>query len=137
MDLLYEWANDKLARENAFNCHKITYREHKNWFLNRIKLSINLMYICFEDNKPIGQVRIDINGNVGLIDYSIVEEERNKGYGTQILLNLADIIRENELEITKLVGRVKKNNIPSQKAFIKAGYNYVLKEGYIEYCRDI
>lgn len=35
VDILYEWANDAIVRQNAFNTYSINYDEHTGWF-NRV-----------------------------------------------------------------------------------------------------
>lgn len=132
-DLLFTWVNDESVRQNAFNTSKISYEEHKKWFKSKLNSNSSIVYICYLEEKPMGQIRIDIEGNAGVISYSIAREFRGKGYGTEVLKKVVDIIKADNVKVGELIGKVKHSNIPSQRAFEKAGYECLKKHEYIEY----
>lgn len=137
-DILYNWVNDKVVRQNAFNQETITYDEHKKWFKKKLNSNKSFIYISMVDNNPIGQIRVDVNNmGIGVIDYSISKDNRGKGYGTLTLLELCKTITKENVNIKKLIGKVKLNNIPSHKAFEKAGFIASKKAEYIEYYKYI
>lgn len=136
-DLLFCWVNDELVRENAFNSKVISYEEHKNWFYKRINSDTTKIFIVTKHGEPIGQIRIDIDGDVGIIDYSIAKKFRGRGYGTKFLVDVISEIKVYNTGITTLLGRVKYTNIPSQKAFRKAGYIEDRKPEYIQYIKKL
>lgn len=45
MDLLFEWANDPLVRQNSFTTEKITYEEHQRWFWKALERENFQQYI--------------------------------------------------------------------------------------------
>ncbi|MCF6465227.1 GNAT family N-acetyltransferase [Clostridium sp. Cult2] len=117
-DLLFIWANDYEVRANSFNTDEIKYDEHVKWFESKLKQDTSSMYILEIQNKKIGLVRLDkILAHKYLINYSIAREYRGQGYGT-ILLKL---IKE-KYNSNLLIGKVKKDNIASIRAFKNAGY---------------
>lgn len=117
-DLLFEWSNDKLVRENSFNGEKIKYSEHIIWFEEKLKSDDSFMYIFQVDSKDVGLIRLDkIDSNIFSINYSISKDDRGKGYGTALL----GFIR-GKYSSNLLIGKVKSSNVASIKAFIKAGY---------------
>lgn len=134
-EILFKWANDKLVRENAFNSEGINYDTHKKWFEKKIKDDNTEIFIVLADDEMIGQIRIDLDNGKGLIDYSIESSYRGKGYGTEILKKIVDMVKDQGLSIDKLIGKVKHDNIPSQKAFEKAGYSKEIRSEYIEYTK--
>ncbi len=134
-DLLFQWINDKEVRNNSFHTDPIDYKEHVKWFQDKMTSPQCLLYICCAKEEPIGQIRIDIKEDTGWISYSVAKDFRGKGYGTNILRNLVNIFHLREKGIQKLVGRVKGENIASQRAFEKAGYHSFKTEAYIEYYR--
>lgn len=136
-ELLFIWVNDHYVRENAFNSNKIEYEEHKSWFEKRLKSDKTYIFISYMEEVPIGQIRIDLNDNVGIIDYSIDSVWRGKGYGTLLLTEIGPFAKNKGLSITKLIGKVKYTNKISQKAFIKAGYFQKYNVDYIEYWIDL
>ncbi|MFZ7133086.1 MAG: GNAT family N-acetyltransferase [Eubacteriales bacterium] len=132
-DLLYKWANDESVRKNAFNSDKIDYESHKKWFQNKLDSKNTLIYIILKDNTPIGQIRIDIQNDYGIIDYSIVFKYRGQGLGKSSLKSIGNRINVDCPTLNKLVGRVKFNNVSSQKAFESADFKKEKKNGYFEY----
>lgn len=65
MDLLYEWANDRTVRENAFHTEPIPYETHISWFARIMQDEDEILYILEKDNRPIGQIRFSIGGGGG------------------------------------------------------------------------
>lgn len=132
LDMLFSWVNDEAVRENSFNNNKVQYSDHKAWFQKKMKSSDTRIYICFEEGKAIGQIRIDIEGCTGIIDYSVAREFRGRGYGTE-MLNYIVTTTKGDTSIYKLIGRVKYGNLASQTAFRKAGFQREDLKEYIEY----
>ncbi|MBS4537825.1 GNAT family N-acetyltransferase [Clostridium sp. D2Q-11] len=132
-ELLYEWANDELVREHAFNTEQIDYGEHKKWFENKINSPNTYIYIAYIEEIAIGQIRIDIEDDIGFIDYSIDKEYRGKGYGTTILKKIVEKFVTKDKVVKMLVGKVKIKNTASQKAFKNSGYTRNTKNDTIEY----
>lgn len=121
-DLLFQWANDKDVRTSSFNSEAIKYEEHVKWFKNKIESNDSIIYLFKAYNDKVGVIRLDkIEDNIYIINYSITKEHRKKGYATE-LLKLIKGKYKNSL----LIGKVKKENIASIKAFIKA--DYIMKE---------
>lgn len=134
MMLLYHWVNDIDVRKNSFQTHTIDIEEHKNWFQKKIESERCSIYIFMVDTTPIGQIRIEYEGNQGTINYSIDKKYQGQGYG-KILLELAEQkVKETRKEIIYLMGEVKKENIPSKKKFEELGYE---KTEYIRYSKKI
>ena len=127
MDLLFEWVNEEEVRRNAFSTAKIKYEEHVDWFNRIISREDVAQYIYVHDNIPVGQVRINITNCVGEIDYSVIAEKRAQGHGARILKLLCNKVKDDYPYIKKLVGKVKSNNVASQKAFLNSGYEVKYK----------
>ena len=76
MELLYKWANDPTVRQNAFHTEPIPYEDHKMWFAKNLADREVLMYILCsisagEKEEPLGQIRLSIEEDKALIDYSV------------------------------------------------------------------
>lgn len=132
-DLLFQWTNDDEVRRNSFTTEKIEYENHVKWFKRRLSGNDSIIYICYAGEIPVGQIRIDICGCEGMINYSISRTERGKGYGTCILKSIIDTALRDIPGLVLLYGNVKYDNIPSQKAFEKAGYEKEEGEDFIRY----
>ncbi|AGX44911.1 GNAT family N-acetyltransferase [Clostridium saccharobutylicum] len=136
-DLLFIWANDIQVRENSFNSEKIMYEDHLNWFNNKISCDECVIFILYFDEIPIGQVRVDIENENGLISYSIDRNYRGKGLSIAMLSKLEIEINKSENCIRKLVGRVKFTNIASQKVFENLKYRKIIHTNFLEYNKTI
>lgn len=132
-ELLFEWANDDLVRRNAFTTNKIDFEEHLKWFQGKIKNDQTLMYLILKDNDAVGQIRVDLEGEIGMISYSIDSKYRGQGFGTQALQEIHLRVKADYKEIKRIIGRVKIENLPSRKAFEKADFELVRTSEYIEY----
>lgn len=133
--LLFKWANDADVRKNAFNTKTIKFEEHLKWFNNKINSDNFFMFICYDKQLPVGQIRLDIEEDKGIIDYSIDKKYRGNGYGTKILGLIEKEIILSNIKIVDLIGEVKYSNIGSQKAFEKNNYKKIEKKDFIYYSK--
>lgn len=129
MDLLFQWANEALVRKNSFSTRKITYKEHVEWYERLLKNENSVQYILMYGEQPIGQARITLYGDIAEIGYSICEDQRAHGYGKELLRMVTKQAWQEFPKISKVIGKIKPENIASLKAFSSAGY----KEKYRVY----
>lgn len=141
MDLLFEWANDPVTRQNAFHTEAIPYETHRNWFIKTLADRDVLIYILCTDVSgkeiPIGQIRLAIEGEEALISYSIDATKRGQGFGTKMILMAEEKLREMRADVTYCKGQVKPENMASAKVFDKCGYDLEEKEKYLEFTKRI
>ena len=45
IDLLYQWANDKTVRQNAFHTEQIPYADHRMWFTRNLADRIDVYFV--------------------------------------------------------------------------------------------
>lgn len=117
-NLLFNWANEESVRENSFDSSKIVYEDHCNWFTNKLESPDTLIFIVKNAPHSIGVIRLEkIDNDSKLINYSIDVKYRQQGYGTKLLK-----LMKEKFPNQTLIGKVKKNNMSSIRAFEKAGY---------------
>lgn len=134
VDLLYEWANDSEVRKNAFHTEPILYENHVKWFAKMLEDSSVYQYILYRGESPIGQIRLNVEGDEALIDYSISPEYRGKGFGSKLLqLVRKQIVADKISAVTKMIGQVKYENQASARAFEKCGFTKREMTDYIQY----
>ncbi|MDQ0159581.1 GNAT family N-acetyltransferase [Alkalibacillus salilacus] len=134
---LYTWANEESVRNNAFDSNKINYSDHQEWFKNKLKSADHKIFMVYRYDQPIGQLRIDIEQGVGVIDYSIDHAYRGRGYGSELIKHLSGIVHQYDLPISKLVGKVKYQNKASIKAFNKANFRSDEYDTHIEFYKEL
>jgi len=129
--LLFNWANDPIVRNNAINSSEILWEDHLTWFENKIKSNNCQIFIFLKNGAPIGQIRLELNAQFWVIDYSIDLKFRGMGYGNKIIT----LIKQEKIRPLKAI--VKKTNTSSNKIFINCGFQFkeieINDEAYFEY----
>lgn len=137
IDLLFGWANDPVVRQNAFNTEPIPYENHQKWFNKMLYDESVCQYILCSGDEAVGQIRLNIEGDIAFIDYSVAPDMRGKGLGSRMLKLVIEETADNISGVTQLLGQVKLNNQVSAKAFEKCGFSKIEKANYIEYTLKI
>ena len=122
IDLLYRWANDPIVRKNSFNSAPISFDAHKDWFNKMMDDPSVFQFILMDENTPVGQIRLNINGEDAEIGYSVASEYRGRGYGHKLLQLLVCLVKEDYPQIKRLIAKVKPENSVSKELFEKEGY---------------
>ncbi len=134
--LLLCWANDPVVRESSFNPQFIDEISHRKWFSQRLQNyeTCRLYIVETVDGLPIGQARFERHQNEWEIHYSMCAIARGKQLG-KVMLNAA--IRQFETEFSKeqLFGRVKIENLASQKLFKNLAFKEVQCGSELRYYR--
>jgi UDP-2,4-diacetamido-2,4,6-trideoxy-beta-L-altropyranose hydrolase len=122
--LYFAWANDPDVRRNAFNQEAILLESHQSWFLGKLASNNSYLYILESNGIPAGQIRFDCREpSVAEIDFSVAPEFRGQGLGMMLIqcgvASLSQVITTRPLLIQ---GAVKRENIASCKAFLRAGF---------------
>lgn len=126
--LIFDWANDPETRQNSFNTETIKWEDHSAWYDRKLSDENCQMYILMDFFKPLGQVRVDREGDKGVISYSIDKESRGQGLGKEMLSLLEAKLVGNKNECNTLVAEVKTENLGSRKVFEALGYDEI-KDG--------
>lgn len=136
VDLVFDWINDPIVREQSFSPNSISYTDHVKWFNKQLETSPYFYFIAESGGQAIGQIRLSNHDDVFLISYLIAKEYRGKGFGTKILTEVENELKKDRDNL-KLAGEVKKDNIASQKAFVSAGYECVEEEHHYTYTKTL
>lgn len=137
-DLLYGWANDDTVRANAFHTEKIPYEKHVVWFEKMMADASAYQYILCDDGTPVGQIRLNVEGDGALVDYSVEAGRRGKGYGSEMLRMLQERLAAGKIPcVTRIVGQVKRANHASARAFEKCGFHRTDLPEYVQYEKNV
>lgn len=122
LEIYYKWANEPSVRIQSFNSEKINFEDHVIWFKQKL-VDENCMMLIFSINQcNVGQVRFQVDDEkYSIINISISEEHRGKGYGLKIL-NLATKIYFSKHPNKLIKAYVKIENISSNTIFEKAKF---------------
>lgn len=123
-DLLRSWRNDETMRKNSFHSSVVEKKDHMRWLRASLKSKRRRIYIAHDvtdKTQPIGEGRLDFDGEVIAFDIEVAPKHRGKGYGRQILAALVVKAREWKPGIP-LVAHVKAFNTSSLRMFLGAGF---------------
>ena len=136
-NLILEWANDKLSRENSFSSAEISEEVHEKWFDNILSSCDNKLFVMMNGEVPVGQIRLEILRNSGTVSYSIDNKYRGYGFGKIILELLEDWISFNYDTEFIIIGYVKTNNTTSGHIFESLDFMKSENSKYIKYSKQI
>lgn len=123
--LLWQWANDPVARANSFHAEAIGWEEHLTWYTTRRAAAGTRLWLLECRHMPLGQIRYDrIAPDTAQISYLVAPGCRGKGIGTQLLAR-SSAVACRELGVHRLQGITFAANAASARAFLKAGYRQV------------
>jgi RimJ/RimL family protein N-acetyltransferase len=132
--LILQWANDPLVRQNAFNPDPIDGATHRAWFYQRLRHPETCQIYILETDTgtPIGQVRFERSDDAWEIHYGLAAVARGRGLGAPLLQTALQAWRQSQ-EGALVFGRVKSDNLPSQKVFERLGFTPAAGGGEIVY----
>ena len=84
--LIWEWANDPVARAMSFSTENIPWEKHVVWFESkRTDPSVHFYIAVDKNNVPVGQIRFQINRQAAVVSVSLAPSQRGRGYGNEII----------------------------------------------------
>lgn len=125
---IYNWRNHENARQASRNKDEITYESHKKWFDKVITDPSIKIFVCYDKEQKIGQVRFNKNGDDAEVSITVNPEFYGQGYG-YLILKTAIEKYFNISDVSDLVAEIQTDNISSLKIFSKAGFKEMLNKG--------
>lgn len=124
--LIYEWANDKVSRENSYFSEAIPLETHKAWFAKKLADAASMIFIAEVNGKPAGMLRYDVLEDHAVVGISVAEPFRGKGLAPEFLKGTAGLyFAKHRLPVEAFI---KKQNLASVRSFEKAGYKKTREE---------
>lgn len=121
--LIFQWANDAATRAASFQSEIIGWDTHRAWFSQRQQDPNCLMLICGDDQgNPLGLVRFDLVEDEAIISINLNPGVRGRGLSSFIIIRTVDELFKRQ-GISKVRAFIKPQNIPSEKAFTRAGFS--------------
>ena len=119
---LFEWNNHPLSRKNSLRSEPIAWEEHKRWFAERLADTLTTIYILCSDKEKLGAVRFEEKENGVRISVMLNPDYIGKRLGTELIrLGTEQYVKEKKPG-RPIFAEVKSDNLPSKKAFLKAGF---------------
>lgn len=115
--LILKWKNDAECIKNSFSEKSVTSEVHHEWFQKVLRKENVFFYILTDGATNMGQIRVDVENDFGVISYSIAPEFRKKGYAKKMLLLLIGKMNEIPMGPKRLIAEVKRENYASAHLF--------------------
>jgi UDP-2,4-diacetamido-2,4,6-trideoxy-beta-L-altropyranose hydrolase len=119
---LFEWRNHPTIRAVSRNSLPIAWEDHLKWFESLKANKERALLIGYVENKPVGVVRFDKEGDVAEISIYLVPEGGFTGQGRNLLLNAEQWLKTNRPDIKRIRASVLGKNTVSQQLFLSANY---------------
>ncbi len=119
--LIWQWANDRTAREVSFSSEPICWEVHLDWFQKKLSDPNCFLWIAEDENGgQIGMVRFDLESETVAISGSLDKNQRGRNRGALLIWSACrKLFRETQVEAVDAF--IKPNNHASIRAFRKAG----------------
>jgi RimJ/RimL family protein N-acetyltransferase len=121
--LLWEWANDPVARSASFSSSPIPWETHEAWFAEKLSQEKCLILIAEdEEGSPLGQIRFDARPNGDCeVDVSVDPAKRGQGRAAALIRRgVQTVLRQKRC--LRIHAFVKPENQASGRAFESAGF---------------
>jgi L-amino acid N-acyltransferase YncA len=120
--LLWEWANDPVARAASFNSVPIAWEEHQKWFHRRLAQGDPIYLALGGGLTPLAVVRFEIKeDDLAVISYNLAPDARGKDISTLILVWACEQFRQAHSRV-RVHAWIKSDNLASQRCFVRAGF---------------
>lgn len=122
--LLLDWANDPVVRTHAFNPALISPHGHATWLDERLANPDRCRIFIAEapNGIPVGQVRFERCDEDWEIGYSVDAAFRQTGQAHRLLGSAITALRE-AVDVKRVLGRVKRDNVASARVFQRLGFD--------------
>ena len=125
--MIWEWRNDPLTIRMSSKNKRVSWQQHNKWYEKKIIDKASNIYMAKKNNSYLGVVRyeqIPSNKSIYEISINISPEQRGKGIGRLVLQKSINCFLKDESCCNLIKAKVKKENIPSIKTFLKCGFEF-------------
>ncbi len=120
--IIWNWRNDPLVRQSAFNSDSISWENHLAWYVDKLNSSDTKIWMLDYGNCPVGCIRYDRDDtDSAQISFVVDPEHRGKGFGTMLIektIQRAFVA----FSVPRVKGISFVSNLASSKVFAKAGF---------------
>ena len=120
--LIRDWRNDADTVRSSAIARPVSEAEHARWFAAALADPHRRLWVAEEHGVPVGQVRVDVNGEAGVFSIVVAPAHRGRGLGQAMLRGaLSEVEREGTA--TRLTALVREENLASMHAFEQVGFS--------------
>jgi RimJ/RimL family protein N-acetyltransferase len=124
-ELLRGWRNDPETRRRSFTKTSVSVAEHRAWLDTRLASDRSAIWIFSDGEIPVGQVRVDVDGDVAEVSIVVAPERRGRGYGKAMLSEALALLRKEFGEGLRPRALVLDDHEASLRTFKACGFRIV------------
>jgi UDP-2,4-diacetamido-2,4,6-trideoxy-beta-L-altropyranose hydrolase len=119
--LVRAWRNDADSVRFSMSGRPVSEAEHARWFATALTDPRRQLWIAEENGIPVGQVRVDLDGDSGVFSIAVAASARRRGVGQRMLrIALEEIERQHV--VTTMTAVTHPDNLASIHAFERVGF---------------
>jgi UDP-2,4-diacetamido-2,4,6-trideoxy-beta-L-altropyranose hydrolase len=130
--LLFEWAQDPVARASSFHSSSISWEDHSCWFAERLRDPLSVIYIGENaGSEPVGLVRFQIKDGNAVLSVNVAAQFRGGGWGAELILfSTRSLVRSRVRThpVQRVDAYVKPENEASVRLFEASGFQRTGRE---------
>ena len=133
---LFNLANEDTVRKSSFSPGKIEWGHHVKWLREKLADSNCLFFVVDNLCRFVGQVRLDIVPlqKEAMISISLAKNIRGLDLSPSVISKSIEELLKIRKDVKLIKAYVKDGNIPSMRAFEKAGFRF-LENTMINECK--
>ena len=121
-EFLLKLRNDPVVRESSTNTNEVAPEDHSIWYAKKRNDPNTYFFIVLLNGERVGQTKVDIQKNYGIISIAISKEYRGKGLGSMAISDTCiSIFSENQI-VEEIFAYIKLENTASLKSFMRVGF---------------
>jgi UDP-2,4-diacetamido-2,4,6-trideoxy-beta-L-altropyranose hydrolase len=129
MTVIYGWRNDERTRQHFRNPDPLSWDGHREWFCGALSGDACDLLIGNAIDLPVGVLRYDHDTAQSEVSIYLDPEQTKKGLGMALLSAGNEWIFRNRKGIAQLVASIHPDNTASIRAFEKAGFTAIDRNG--------
>ncbi|MBC7467828.1 MAG: UDP-2,4-diacetamido-2,4,6-trideoxy-beta-L-altropyranose hydrolase [Ramlibacter sp.] len=122
-EALLAWRNQPEIRTASRDPKEISRADHDHWLASLLASTQRQLLIGELDDKPVGVVRFDTDGSTAEVSIYRVQSASTVGAGPGLLRAAEAWLREHRPDVRLLRAEVLRDNLPSHRLFLDAGYS--------------
>jgi RimJ/RimL family protein N-acetyltransferase len=124
-ELLRSWRNDPETRRRSFTKTTVSVAEHEAWLHTRLASERTAIWIFSDGDVAVGQVRVDVDGDVAEVSIVVAPERRGRGFGKAMLSEAMRLLRRDFGSGVRARALVLDDHDASLRTFRACGFRVV------------
>jgi RimJ/RimL family protein N-acetyltransferase len=119
--LVMSWRNDAITVQFSGSRLPVTREEHERWIVAQLAESNPGLFVAEVGGQPVGQIRLQRDGEAGEVHIAVAPESRGRGYAAAMIAALQEDVALLH-GLRRLTAQVHADNLASLRLFTGRGF---------------